>query len=51
MLDTVIHSLADFVSEDVSNPLEVSAETHSVFLDLLVAHLRDETVEYRIGLA
>jgi hypothetical protein len=34
----------------VAQPFEVEAETHAVFLDCLVAYLRDDVVENRIGL-
>jgi hypothetical protein len=37
--------LADLVCEDLSKSFEVSAETHAVFLDAFVTHLRDEFVE------
>ena len=44
----VFQMLADLISEDLSEPFEVSAETLAVLLDSLVAHLCDEFVENRI---
>ena len=44
-LMTVFQMLADLISEDLSEPFEVSAETLAVLLDSLVAHLCDEFVE------
>jgi len=37
-------TLADLICEDFAESLKVSAETHAVFLDCLVAHLSDEFV-------
>ena len=47
-LMAVFQMLADLISEDLSEPFEVSAETLAVLLDSLVAHLCDEFVENRI---
>ena len=41
----ILQCLADFVCENLSESLKVLAEAHTVFLDGLVAHLRNEFVE------
>ena len=43
--------LADFVAENVAQPLQVVAETHPVFLDGPVTDLRDKGVEDRMDLS
>ncbi len=47
-MEVLVELLTDLVGHDLTCPLYIATETHSIPLDIYVTHLRDKVTEKRV---